>query len=168
MVPVKLRVPVPVIFAVDVRSFVIEILPSFIIAALFVKSPVLIVPAFESVPLFIKDVVWIFPPFIIAVLFVKSPAVMLPEFASVPLLIKESVLISPPAPIVSSEPVAFKFTDFKLIAEISLVRFGYGEAPPGIIAFMFFAGIPLVQFKILFQSLSPAEPVQLVFSDCCV
>ena len=57
MVPVKSRVPVPVIFAVDVRSFVIEILPSFIIAALFVKSPVLIVPVFESVPLFIKDLV---------------------------------------------------------------------------------------------------------------
>ena len=45
------------IFAVDVRFFVIEILPSFIIAVLFVKSPVLIVPAFESVPLFIKDLV---------------------------------------------------------------------------------------------------------------
>ena len=134
MVPVKLRVPVPVIFAVDVRFFVIEILPSFIIAVLFVKSPVLIVPAFESVPLFIKDVVWIFPP----------------------------------VPMVSSESVAFKFTDFNATADISLVRFGYGEAPPGIIAFMFFAGIPLVQFKILFQSLSPAEPVQLVFSDCCV
>ena len=57
MVPVKSRVPVPVIFAVDVRFFVIEILPSFIIAVLFVKSPVLIVPAFESVPLFIKDLV---------------------------------------------------------------------------------------------------------------
>ena len=84
MVPVKSRVPVPVIFAVDVRSFVIEILPSFII------SPVLIVPAFESVPLFIKDVVWIFPP----------------------------------VPMVSSESVAFKFTDFNATADISLVRFG--------------------------------------------
>ena len=134
MVPVKSRVPVPVIFAVDVRSFVIEILPAFIIAVLFVKSPVLIVPVFESVPSFINEPVWIFPP----------------------------------APMVSSEPVAFKFTDFNATADISLVRFGYGEAPPGIIAFMFFAGIPLVQFKILFQSLSPAEPVQLVFSDCCV
>ena len=134
MVPVKLRVPVPVIFAVDVRFFVIEILPSFIIAVLFVKSSVLIVPVFESVPLFIKDVVWIFPP----------------------------------VPMVSSESVAFKFTDFNAATDISLVMFGYGEAPPGIIAFMFFAGIPLVQFKILFQSLSPAEPVQLVFSDCCV
>ena len=134
MVPVKRRVPVPVIFAVDVRSFVIEILPSFIIAALFVKSPVLIVPAFESVPSFINEPVWIFPP----------------------------------VPMVSSESVAFKFTDFNATADISLVRFGYREAPPGIIAFMFFAGIPLVQFKILFQSLSPAEPVQLVFSDCCV
>ena len=90
MVPVKSRVPVPVIFAVDVKSFVIEILPSFIIAVLFVKSPVLIVPAFESVPLFIKDVVWIFPP----------------------------------VPMVSSESVAFKFTDFNATADISLVRFG--------------------------------------------
>ena len=151
MVPVKSRVPVPVIFAVDVRSFVIEIVPSFIIAVLFVKSPVLIVPAFESVPLFIKDVDWI-----------------VSAFESVPLFIKDVDWIFPPVPMVSSESVAFKFTDFNATADISLVRFGYGEAPPGIIAFMFFAGIPLVQFKILFQSLSPAEPVQLVFSDCCV